>query len=301
MTHTVVGLFDNRSEAQAAMQELVRHGFIQDDIDLSNRSYAEGDYAAGSTATASTGGGTEAGNSISNFFNSLFGGDNTTASAYANVAQDADAILTVQVDSEERARQAAEILDRNGAIDVDGRYADYSQGAYPGAAETTGATYMDNRTDVANTTTNVDNTTNLEDRASIPVMEEQLQVGKREVERGGARIRSRIVERPVEANVRLRQEHVVVRRRPVDRAVTQADMDNFREGEIELTERAEVPVVGKQARVVEEIEVGKQVQEREETVRDTVRRTEVDVQETSGDVTDATDDIGHTGSRRATS
>ena len=301
MTHTVVGLFDNRSEAQAAMQELVQHGFIQDNIDLSNRSYAEGgDYAAGSTTTASTGG-TEAGNSISNFFNSLFGDDNTTASTYTNAAHDADAILTIQVDSDERARQAAEILDRHGAIDVDGRYADYSQGAYPGAAETTGATYRGNSTDVANTTTNVDNTRNVEDRATIPVMEEQLQVGKREVERGGARIRSRVIERPVEASVRLREEHVVVRRHPVDRAVTQSDIDNFREGEIELTERAEVPVVGKQARVVEEIEVGKQVEEREETVRDTVRRTEVDVQETSGDVSGTTDDIGHTGSRRATS
>jgi stress response protein YsnF len=62
-------------------------------------------------------------------------------------------------------------------------------------------------------------------------------------------------------------------------------MANFKEGDIEIRERAEEAIVGKQARVVEEIEVGKQVTEREETVRDTVRRTDVDVQETDTDVT----------------
>jgi stress response protein YsnF len=96
--------------------------------------------------------------------------------------------------------------------------------------------------------------------------------------------------------VRLREEHVVVNRRPVDRAVTNADMNNLQEGDIELTERAEVPVGNKQARVDEEIEVGKQVEEHDETVRDTVRRTDVDVQEIDNDVTD--DDL-HTGTRRA--
>ncbi|CAN5426099.1 hypothetical protein BH18ACI3_BH18ACI3_15190 [soil metagenome] len=115
--------------------------------------------------------------------------------------------------------------------------------------------------------------------AKIPVVEERLDVGKRQVERGGARIRSRIVERPVEEHIRLREEHVTVNRRPVDREVTEGDMRGFQPGEMEITEHAEVPIVGKRARVVEEVEVGKQVTERDETVRDTVRKTEVDVEE----------------------
>jgi uncharacterized protein (TIGR02271 family) len=273
MTHTVIGLFDNRSEAQAAMQELVQQGFIKDHIDLSNRTYGDAATTA-TTNQASTG--AAAGDSISNFFSSLFGGDNAAANSYANAAQDAEAILTVQVDSEERARQAAEILDRNGAVDVDERSAQYNQQNFTGTSAN--AAHRE---------------ANLQNEAVIPVVEEELQVGKREVERGGARIRSRIIERPVEAHVRLREEHVVVRRRPVNREVSEADLANFREGEIELTERAEVPVVGKQARVVEEIEVGKTVEEREETVRDTVRRTDVDVEEF--------DDTSSTGTRRATS
>jgi len=60
--------------------------------------------------------------------------------------------------------------------------------------------------------------------------------------------------------------------------VTDAD-EAFREGTLEVTERAEEAVVSKTARVVEEVVVGKQVEEHTETIRDTVRRTDVDVQE----------------------
>lgn len=109
---------------------------------------------------------------------------------------------------------------------------------------------------------------------TIPVIRENLEVGKREVERGGIRLRSRIVETPVEETVNLREETVNVERTPVDRPASGAD---FREGEVEMREQAEVPVVNKEARVVEEIKVNKEVTEREETIRDTVRETEVDV------------------------
>jgi uncharacterized protein (TIGR02271 family) len=113
---------------------------------------------------------------------------------------------------------------------------------------------------------------------TIPVVEEELQVGKREVERGGVRVESRVEEKPVTAEVQLREERVHVERRPVDRPLTDAD-NAFREGTLEVTERAEEAVVGKTARVVEEVVVGKQVEEHTETIRDTVRRTDVDVQE----------------------
>jgi len=75
----------------------------------------------------------------------------------------------------------------------------------------------------------------------------------------------------------LREENVTVDRRPVDRAVTDADINAVKEGDFTVTERAEQAVVGKQARVVEEVVVGKDVTERDKTITDTVRRTEVDV------------------------
>jgi stress response protein YsnF len=66
-------------------------------------------------------------------------------------------------------------------------------------------------------------------------------------------------------------------------------MKNFKEGDIELTERGEQAVVTKQARVVEEVSVGKNVQERDQVVSDTVRRTDVDVQEINTNKSTRTD------------
>lgn len=120
---------------------------------------------------------------------------------------------------------------------------------------------------------------------ALPVVEEQMQVGKRMVERGGVRVYNRVTERPVEETVTLREEHVNVERRPVNRAVTDADMNNFKEGVIEVSEKGEEAVVSKQARVVEEVVVNKQVGERTETVGDTVRRTDVDVEQVDADTT----------------
>jgi len=116
----------------------------------------------------------------------------------------------------------------------------------------------------------------------LPIVEEQLRVSKRKVERGGANVRTNVTETPVEQTVNLREENVTVERRPVDRAVGDAP-NAFQEGTIEVTETAEVPVVSKQARVVEEVVVGKEATERQETVRDTVKRTEVNVDQINAD------------------
>ncbi|MGI8640076.1 MAG: DUF2382 domain-containing protein [Pyrinomonadaceae bacterium] len=113
----------------------------------------------------------------------------------------------------------------------------------------------------------------------LPIIEEQLNVGKRTVESGSAQVRTTVEDVPVEESVNLREEHVTVERRPVDRAVENAPAA-FKEGTIEVTEMAEVPVVSKEARVVEEVVIGKEVIEREQTVSDTVKRTEVDIDRT---------------------
>jgi uncharacterized protein (TIGR02271 family) len=115
---------------------------------------------------------------------------------------------------------------------------------------------------------------------TIPVTEERLNVGKREVGGGRVRVRSYVVEQPVEEQVNLRDEHVNVERRPVDRALTGADRDRaFQERTIEAEEKSEEAVVNKEARVKEELVVNKDVNQRTETVSDTVRRTEVDVED----------------------
>ncbi len=117
---------------------------------------------------------------------------------------------------------------------------------------------------------------------TIPVIQEELQVDKREVETGRVRLRSRIIEDQVQEDVQLREEKVRVVTTPVDRP---ANSDDIREESIEMLEKGEVPVVSKEARVVEEVTLNKEVTENEKTVSDTVRNTEVDVERTDGDET----------------
>jgi uncharacterized protein (TIGR02271 family) len=128
----------------------------------------------------------------------------------------------------------------------------------------------------------------------IPIVEEQLRVGKRLVNRGRVRVRTYVVETPVEETVTLRDESVSVERRPVTRELADVPADAFREREIEVTETDEEAVVSKQARVVEEVVVRKDVATDNRVVRDTVRRTEVEIEDERGQSN------GTAGTRRTT-
>lgn len=117
---------------------------------------------------------------------------------------------------------------------------------------------------------------------TIPVIEEELHVGKERVETGGVRVVRHTREQPVSEDVRLRDERIHVERHATDRPVTAADVENLKRGDIELTESTERAVVGKSARVVEEVEVGKHVEEHTEHIEDTVRRDDVEIEATKG-------------------
>jgi uncharacterized protein (TIGR02271 family) len=116
----------------------------------------------------------------------------------------------------------------------------------------------------------------------LPLSEEQLDVGKRTVDRGTTRIRRYVVERPVEENVTLRGERVTVERRQPIETTAAPGTGAFEERVVEVRETAEEPVVAKTARVAEEVVVGREATERTETVRDTVRREEVEVTDHAG-------------------
>ena len=87
-----------------------------------------------------------------------------------------------------------------------------------------------------------------------------------------------MTERPVEEQVELRQEHVTIERRPVDRELAPGEVA-FQERTIEAVERGEEAVVAKTARVTEEIGIRKDVERETETVRDTVRKQEIEVED----------------------
>jgi stress response protein YsnF len=110
----------------------------------------------------------------------------------------------------------------------------------------------------------------------IPVIKEELDVGKRQTERR-YRVRVYPVERPVEEQVTLRDETVVIERRPVSGQPYDGGADALKPRDLEVIERHEEPVVGKKARMTEEVVVHKDMKDRTETVRGKVRETKVEV------------------------
>jgi len=106
------------------------------------------------------------------------------------------------------------------------------------------------------------------------------------------RVRSYVTETPVHEQVRLRNERIDVERRAVDQPLSAADGDAFRERSIDVTATGEEAVIGKTARVVEEVVVRKTAEEHVENVEDSVRRTDVEI-ERDGDL--STSGTGTTG------
>jgi len=258
MAQTVVGLFKNETDAQTAIDRLQQAGISRDQVDLSR----------GSNRTQSTSSDRDSDdNGITRFFKSLFGSDSDDADRYSKMSNSGYSVVTVHAQSNDAAERAADILDNCGAANVD----ENARG------------YASNRQGISSDR-------NRNEDATIERVEENLEVGKREVEGEGVRVRSRIIEKPVEENIRLREEHVRVDRQDVNRPVTDSDRSAFQDQDIELTERSEIPVVNKEARVVEEIKISKDVSERTETVHDTVRNTEVDVDKLEGNNNDRRSD-----------
>jgi uncharacterized protein (TIGR02271 family) len=186
---------------------------------------------------------------------SAYGVPEAEAQAYADGLRRGGVVVLVDA-ADDRADRAVAIMERYPAMDLGARTGPEATRARGRAGTREGET----------------------GDVTIPVVEETLQVGTRQVQRGGVRLYTRVTERPVEETVRLRDETVRVERRPVDRPATEADVAAAREHTVEVTEPDEEPVVRRQARVVEEVVVSKDVQEQTETVRDTVRRTEVEVE-----------------------
>ena len=209
------------------------------------------------------------------------------ANMYAEGVRRGDTLITVRADSDAEAQRAVDIMNDNNVIDIDARGNEFRSTGWSRFDETAEPYDLSQRTttsraplvgavDSATTRrTDVDR----EGEITIPKVEEELRVGKRAVEGGGVRVRTYVQEVPVNEQVTLREEHVDVERRPVDRAVSSADVDAFQEGTFEVRERSEEAVIDKQARVTEEVRVRKDVDQRTETVQDTVRRTDVEVEQ----------------------
>lgn len=296
MSQTVIGIFEHANQAQEAKAYLIANGFNSQNIDVNT--IAGSNYGTEALNQQDEGIANQEegiGDKIGKFFSNLFS-DDSDVSAHVEAARRGTTV-TVFTSTESQTLQAVQILDNFGAVDVN----DFAQnarvttesslpsgtiGTDPLSATDSVAGTAPLNTDLINTdildadfskadTDAEDSSAGTSSTGRIPVIKEELQVGKQEVQTGGVRVRSRIVERPVEESIRLRQEHVNVEHTPVDRQATAAD---FQEGTIEVNETAEIPVVAKDARVVGEVSVNKEITESDQTVNETVRHTEIDTE-----------------------
>ncbi|WP_375427386.1 YsnF/AvaK domain-containing protein [uncultured Sphingomonas sp.] len=282
MSRTLTALFDTRADAEAAKGRLEAASIDISAVhvhDQKSTGYSE------STAYSSR--------EEKGFWSNLKGAflPDEDRHTYEEGIKRGGALLTAEVD-EHNADEAVRILEDANTIDLDDRSANWREsgwdydktrnattgtgagvGAAVGSALGMGASKGSDMSDRL-TTDRVGN------EEHIDIVQEDLVIGKREVDRGGVRVRSYMVETPVHEQVTLHEEHVEVERRPVDRKLGAADIDAFREREISMTETSEEAVVGKTARVVEEVVVRKEGSDRTETIDDTVRRTEVDIDDT---------------------
>jgi len=249
MTRTITAMYDSRQEAEAARSQLESSGLSSGDISIIDQG------ASGMSDSSVQGDGGE----HRGFFGALkdmFMPDQDRH-AYSEGIRRGGFLLSARVE-EDRADEAVRLLDSSSAVDFDSREDEWRQSGWDAQP------MMDSG------------------ETTIPLAEEQLRVGKREVERGSVRVRSYVAETPVHEQVSLREERVDVERRPVNETL-RGDGDVFREREIEMTERGEEAVVGKETIVTEEVTLRPQTEERVEQIDDTVRHTEIDVDDSRRD------------------
>jgi uncharacterized protein (TIGR02271 family) len=260
-------MFDSRSQAEAARERLTQSRIDADDVRIIDQSST----ARNESGSSGAGEGEGLWSAIKSAFLPL-----DDSHAYEEGMRRGGYLLCARVD-EDCADEAIRILDESDSVDLDERQNNWrSEGWSP--YQQTGASGASAGFQQQQQTQQGDRTVAEE---TIPIVQEELRVGKREVERGGARVRSYVTETPVSEQVQLREEHVSVERRPVDREVGQSELqgDMMKDREISMTETAEEAVVDKEARVREELVVRKTAEERTETVEDTVRNTEVEIDE----------------------
>ncbi len=274
MTQTIIGVFNSFDRANAAMATLASQGLAEHEhMHVSANEGAAG-YESGITEGGSVvspayreqaaGSNQHRGvvGSIEHFFSHLFGNDDRPAEAehYQEAVRRGSALLAVDVDNESQIETVEAALERAGAVDIDARVAHWQADGYTGY-------------DVNAAPFTAEAAKN--ERDTFPVVEEELEVGKREVETGRLRVVSRPTERDVSESVSLHEEHAEIERRAVNREATPADLAPR---SVEIRETDEVPVVAKTARVVEEVVVGKQGSNRVETVDETLRGNAVDIE-----------------------
>lgn len=267
MASTVVGLYDQHNVAEKVFRELKNSG-IQSDA-LTMISHEQTDLSSWNTESRNWDRG-QFGHDITDRLVNL-GVPRQDAEMYTEGVRRGGTLVVAHVDDESTNR-TAEIMNRYNPVDIHTRSENWRKRGFRGydrrARPFSHEEVRQEREHIAR-------------EENIPLAEEEIRVGKREVDRGGVRVHTHVVSRPFEEQVRLRDETIDVERRNVDRPVTDADRA-FQERTIEMHETDEEPVVSKEAHITGEVVVRKGEEEHTETIRDTLRKTEVDVENLAG-------------------
>ena len=267
----ITAVFDSRAQAQRAEKQLLELGIPREHINIVDKSSRE--YSAAAVE------GTQKG--VWQTIKEMFMPDEDSATYEESIRRGGFMVIAAVDDT--RSDQTIRILEDAGAVDLERRQEEWRAtgwaGPQPSSVESTATTASAARRQTPRAAAR-----QATDEEAIPIVEERLRVGKREVNRGSVRVRSFIVEEPVREEVRLREERVDIERRPVNQPTQPlaagAPGDLLQERTVELTETAEEAVVAKDAVVKEEVRVRKRADERVEQIDETVRHTEVEVEDT---------------------
>ncbi len=250
----IVGLFDDRSDADTVVSELKSAGFSGGDIHTDHHG------SVGSSLVSKL---------------TDHGVPDKHAHYYTEGVRRGGSLVRVSTD-EDHFQKALQIMKNHGAVDINKRASYYEKQGFEG--------YDKDAAHYTQDEVRADRERYDAEKETLQEIEEELHVGKERVETGGVRIFTRTTEKPVEKDVHLREEHVEVERHKVDRPATQADLDNaMRDEELTVTETSERAVVSKEARVTEEVEVSKRADEHVEHVSETVKKRDVEVEKIEGD------------------
>lgn len=264
MGKTVVGLYDTENLARQAADELKRNGF--DDLPV----HVETQETGTSSFTRER----EDADLVHALEDS--GVPRDDAEFYTEGVRRGGGLLIVET-PDEQADNAARFMNMHEPIQRERREPDWRERGYTGY-EPEGESFTSEALHTERERFQ-DRPEEESEEAHMTEAREEMHVGKRKVEGGGARIHKRVIERPVEEEVELREEEVDVERQRATEST--AEEDPFQEETVEMSETREEPVVEKETHIEGEVVAKKKARERSETVQDTVRETEIDIEDLS--------------------
>jgi stress response protein YsnF len=256
----IVTLYDTAEHGEAARRNLAAAGFPPSEMSM----VTKGTLLSSGEKLSEPG-----------LWHRMFGRDihQHEATVYGSTVESGGVLLTVRVPETDSAK-AMGILNAHNPIDVKNRAV--QQGLISEAAVPKPAVAVAPAPPVARAAAGT-----LAGEEIISLAEEQLNVGKRLVQEGTTRIRRFVTEKPVEAQVTLHEEHAQVIRRAISDPTFVRDID-WTDKTLEVRETIEEAVVTKSAHIAEEVVIRKEATDTVKTLRDKVRRQQIEVERIPG-------------------